>query len=210
MEENNISAKPEAGVEADTVAAGENQTPKEENEILIPVKFNKEIKELNAKQAATLAQKGMKFEMIEDDYNKLRQMALKGGMSVPQYINELQKKQAEERRTALIAECGGNEALADRVLELEDTKPENDDLDELREYFPTVKSLDDLPRAVVESARLKGENLLNAYLKFRFIKQRQKAQESLFERNASQASVGSLKNPESAADDTFIKALWGK
>ena len=82
--------------------------------------------------------------------------------------------------------------------------------DELREYFPTVKSLDDLPRAVVESARLKGENLLNSYLRYRIVRKRQTEKEALAEQNAEQSSVGSQKSAAGSGDDAFLKALWGR
>ncbi len=210
MPENNAYTEPQ--VDSDISVGGESETSvtSPQNEIRIPIKFNKETKNLTAEEAAILAQKGMKFEMIENDFEKLRNLASKAQMSVPEYITSLQNMQAQNRRAEILAECQGNEALADRVLELENLKTEDDGLDELREYFPTVKSLDDLPRAVVESARLKGENLLNAYLKFRFLKKRQKDDENMFMKAANQASVGSLKNPEGNADDTFIKALWGR
>lgn len=210
MEEKNVSAKPQAEETDFSATSVGNQTAGEPGEVTIPVKFNKEIKNLNAEEAAVLAQKGMKFEMIENDFERLRSIAAKNKMSVPAYISELEKKQAADRRKELLSECAGNEALADRVMELEDSTEPESDLDEIREYFPTVKSLDDLPRAVVESARLKGENLLNSYLRFRFIKKRQKAQDHLFENAAGKASIGSLRSPEAADDDVFIKALWGK
>lgn len=190
-------------------SAGENHTP-EEREVTIPVKFNKEEKSLTAAEAATLAQKGMKFEIIENEFERLKSIAAKEGKSVPAFIDDLEKKHTAARRDEILAECAGNEALADHVLELENAKPQSDGLSELKEYFPTVKSLDDLPRAVVESARLKGENLLNAYLRFRLIKKRQSEKEKLFEKAAENASIGSLKGPFSAGDDTFIKALWGR
>lgn len=210
MEENNISAEPQADANTELAQNTENQTGEVQNEVTIPVKFNKEVKNITAEQAASLAQKGMKFEMIEDEFLKLRNLAAKSKMSVREYINHLENEQSAARREELLEECGGNEALADRVMELESGAPQNDGLEELKEYFPTVKSLDDLPRAVVESARLKGENLLNSYLRFRFIKRRQKAEENLFESAAKNASIGSLKSPDTAVTDTFIKALWGK
>lgn len=181
-----------------------------DDQVTISVKFNKEIKNLTADEAATLAQKGMKFEMIEDDFCKLRDLANKQKMSVPEYIESLEKRETKVRREELLAECGGNEKLADRVLELENGEKADDGLDELREYFPTVKSLDDLPRAVVESARLKGENLLNSYLRYRIVRKRRIEKENLAEQNAAQSSIGSQKSAAAGGDDAFLKALWGR
>ena len=210
MEENGVLTETEeknggtlSSAEGETEAAAENQ-------VTIPVKFNKEVKNLTAEEAATLAQKGMKFEMIEDDFCKLRDLANKQKMSVPEYINSLEKRETQIRREELLAECGGNEKLADRVLELENGEKTDEGLNELREYFPTVKSLEDLPRAVVESARLKGENLLNSYLRYRIVRKRRIEKEAAAEQNAAQSSIGSQKGALTGDDDAFLKALWGR
>ena len=207
MEENKATALPEA---QPIPSAGEAQTISEESaNMTIPVKFNKEIKNLTAAEAATLAQKGLKFQMIEEDFSKLRDLAGRQKMSVPEYISALQKNQAKLRKDEILKEYKESDALAERIVELEKGE-EEDGLEELREFFPTVKSLEDLPRAVVESARLKGENLLNTYLKYRIVKRRQADDERNLERAAKEASIGSLKSGGDSATDDFIKALWGK
>ena len=206
MEENK-TAQPQA---ENTGGETAGETPQETNAGTIEVKFNKEIKNITAEQAATLAQKGMKFEVIEEDFSRLRNLAAKSNMSIPEYIGELEKQQAKAREEQILNEYKDNGAMARRIAELEQGEKAPDELDELREYFPTVKDLSDLPRAVVETARLKGENLLSTYLKYRLIKKRQKEEEQLFERTAQNASVGPLAGKGAAQDDPFLKALWGK
>ena len=211
MEENKVYAEPQEENGVTSVAEDGNSASEPENKGTVSVKFNKEIKNLTADEAATLAQKGMKFEMIENDFLKLRALAAKNSMSVSEYIGRLEKKQSDERREQLLKECGGNAELADRVMELEGKSGGDDTgLEELREYFPTVRSLEDLPRAVVEAARLRGENLLKSYLTYRLIKRRQTADENRFEREAGAAGVGSLKSEAGKGEDDFIKALWGR
>ena len=190
-------------------AESEPTTSDASAEITIPIKFNKEIKNLTAEEAATLAQKGLKFQMIEEDFSKLRDLAGKQKMSIPEYISALQKNQEKLRKDEILKEYKESDALAERIVELE-RGDEEDGLSELREFFPTVKSLDDLPRAVVESARLKGENLLNTYLKYRIVKRRQADDERNTARAAKDASIGSLKSGGDTAGDDFIRALWGK
>jgi len=209
MEEIKEETLPEVLAEASPADDGQH-TAEAKDPPVISVKFNKETKNLSAAEAATLAQKGMKFEIIEADFLKLKALAGKRKMSVPEYISELEKNQNEQRRREILDEYKETGALADRIAELEGGEKDEDGLDELREYFPTVKSLSDLPRAVVESARLKGENLLNSYLKYRLVSRRQSDAERLFERGAREASVGSVKSAGDTADDDFIRALWGK
>ena len=49
-----------------------NDQPESTPEITVPVKYNKEIKELSLGEAGNLAQKGLKFEAIEADYLPLK------------------------------------------------------------------------------------------------------------------------------------------
>ena len=61
-----------------------------EKEIIIPIKFNKEVKELTLSQAAELAQKGMKFDLISEDYERLKKISRISGKSVPEFLNQLE------------------------------------------------------------------------------------------------------------------------
>ena len=84
------AAQPEAAEQEKASAETEN-IPEAENEVFVPVKFNKEIKNLGLKEAAALAQKGLKFEAIADDFAALKSLAAKRGHSVSEYIAELSR-----------------------------------------------------------------------------------------------------------------------
>ncbi|MBR6902438.1 MAG: hypothetical protein IKN39_00940 [Clostridia bacterium] len=210
MADSNVYSEPQETDDTAVTESGENQTLTGQGNATISVKFNKEIKNLTAIEAANLAQKGMKFELIENDFSKLKDLAGKHNLSVPEYIRVLENEQADKHRQELLDQCGGNEQLADRVLELENGQKNDDSLEELKEFFPTIKSIDDLPRAVVESARLKNESLLNSYLKYRIVKRRRQREEDLFERDTNNASIGSQKSTTVSGDDAFLRALWGR
>ena len=78
------------GDETET-AAKEDTTPKNAEEIFVPVKYNREIKELKLDEAARLAQKGLKFEAIADDYEALKGIAAENGRSVTAFIMRRQR-----------------------------------------------------------------------------------------------------------------------
>ena len=61
--------------------------PEKQNEVFIPVKYNKQIMNLDVISAANLAQKGLKFESICGDYEKLKKLALNEGKSVSEFID---------------------------------------------------------------------------------------------------------------------------
>ena len=181
--------------------------------IKIPIKFNKEIRQLDISQAATLAQKGMKFDLISEDYERVRRMAQKNGSSVSDFITTLQKREDELRRKEILEECGGNEQIAQRLLSAESVGEEKSDLDEVNAYFPHIKQLSDLPQEVVEKSSLTGENLLNCLLRYKLEAENKVRALKNEERAAAHSSVGSLKNSGSSIDAVnaeFLRGLWGR
>ena len=204
------AAQPEAAEKEETSAA-EETTPSAGKEVFVPVKFNKEIKNLGLEDAARLAQMGLKFEAIADDYEALKNIAAKAGHSVSEYIAELSRQNDENRRQELTEECGGNEKMADYVMQLEKSGEESDDFAELTAEFPKIKSISDLPDSVVQKSELRGTKLLDEYLRYRLTEEREAASAALKQKNAENLSLGSLtdrkggNNPETAE---FLKGLW--
>lgn len=204
------AAQPEAAEKEETSAA-EETTPSAGKEVFVPVKFNKEIKNLGLEDAARLAQMGLKFEAIADDYEALKNIAAKAGHSVSEYIAELSRQNDENRRQELTEECGGNEKMADYVMRLEKSGEESDDFAELTAEFPKIKSISDLPDSVVQKSELRGTKLLDEYLRYRLTEEREAASAALKQKNAENLSLGSLTdrkggiNPETAE---FLKGLW--
>ena len=76
------AAQPEAAEKEETSAAPDT-TPEAEKEVFVPVKFNKEIKNLGLEDAARLAQMGLKFEAIADDYEALKTLPRKRATVFP-------------------------------------------------------------------------------------------------------------------------------
>ena len=204
------AAQPEAAEKEETSAA-EETTPSAGKEVFVPIKFNKEIKNLGLEDAARLAQMGLKFEAIADDYEALKNIAAKAGHSVSEYIAELSRQNDENRRQELTEECGGNEKMADYVMQLEKSGEESDDFAELTAEFPKIKSISDLPDSVVQKSELRGTKLLDEYLRYRLTEEREAASAALKQKNAENLSLGSLTdrkggiNPETAE---FLKGLW--
>ena len=182
------------------------------NDTVIPIKFNKEVRNLTIDEASVLAQKGLKFDTIQKDYELLRQLAGEKSMSVSGFLKSLQNEEENRRLTSLTEKCGGDGEFAAHILELEKgNKTKNVDLTELMEFFPNIKSADMLPAQVLENATLSGRNLLDEYLRYT-LKERLKVKEA--EKNyktALKLSSGSQINrighiaPETAE---FLKGLW--
>lgn len=88
------AAQPEAAEKEETSAAPDT-TPEAEKEVFVPVKFNKEIKNLGLEDAARLAQMGLKFEAIADDYEALKNIGRESG---PQCFRIYSGTQKAKRR----------------------------------------------------------------------------------------------------------------
>ncbi len=179
----------------------------------IKLKFNKEIREVPISEAVNLAQKGMKYDKISPDIQKLRSLAEKNGQSISEYISELEKQQLDLHREKLIEECGGNSEIAERILKLEGN--ENSDTDAqfllLQKEFPEIESMDSLPEEVLESVEIFGGNLLSAYLLYNHREQLKalKAQQKMNENaNITLGSKERFAPTQLGGMQEFIKGIW--
>lgn len=184
--------------------------------ITIPVKFNKEIRRLTADEAAQLAQKGLKFDLISGDYERIRQIAGRSGHSVSEFLNGLEENQHKAHRQELLEKCGGNEELAEHILTLEDgmTGEKSPGFAELQEQFPEIAEPSQLPGEVLEASSAKGTALLDEYLRYRLKKQREIRNAEKTRESASAASIGSQRHCAAAgydpANTEFIRGIWGR
>lgn len=210
----NVNLETEALPEAsdkEKAAETKDTTPCLAEEIFVPVKYNKEIINLELNKAAELAQKGLKFEAIAADYENLKRIASEKGKSVSEFLCVLEQENSAARKKELIEECGGNEKMADYVLSLEKKPEENIGLEELKAEFPDIKDIYDLPQSVVENARMKGTLLLDEYLRYRHNEKRNARKAALQTENAANLSIGSQTDrkggvsPETAE---FLRGLW--
>lgn len=206
----NATALPQA--EENTVEEAEATTPEtSENNTFIPVKFNKEIRNLSIDEASVLAQKGLKYESIEKDYNALKELANEDKMSVPVFLSDLARRRTEEKKATLTEKCGGDEALAEHILKLEACADRDNGFAELKENFPHFESADSLPPQVLENSRLKGTLLLDEYLRYLLAEEKIAKAAALKQKTAEKASTGSLTNRKgvhSPETEEFLKGLW--
>lgn len=183
------------------------------SEVFVPVKFNKQIMNLNLEQAQELAQKGMKFDMISDDYLALKGLATAKGKNVGEYIKGLIESEKTRRLEEITEKCGGDSEFAEHILKLENGGDSPRGFEEIAESFPKIKAIEDLPQSVVEAASLKGTLLLDEYLRY-LHKQEMAMKESLKKQKETlESSAGSFINrsggitPETAE---FLRGLWQK
>ncbi len=213
MSENIISSNANQS-ENENIADNTETIPQEQSPIFVPVKFNKQVLNLDLEKAQELAQKGMKFDMISKDYEALKGIAKADGKSVAEFIEALKDQKLKARENEILEKCGGDLEFAEHILKLETAQvQEAKGFGEIAENFPKIKSLDDLPESVVEAAKLKGTLLLDEYLRY-LHKQDTAARQSIkTQLKAEQTAMGSLtntkkgENPETAE---FLKGLWQK
>ncbi|MEE0899139.1 MAG: hypothetical protein U0L88_16140 [Acutalibacteraceae bacterium] len=186
-------------------------TPKSDEQVKIPIKFNKETKNLTLEEATTLAQKGLKFESIEKEYNLLKQLASRENKSIPNYIAELERRYNEEKKQSLTEKCGGNQEIAEHILALEKEKKASDGFEELSTAFPEIKSKENLPQEVLNNAELKGTLLLDEYLRYLLSQKRNAQTIAQKQREGEKTSTGSLinnKDSHTSETEEFLKGLW--
>lgn len=193
----------------------EETTPQISNEgIKIPIKFNKEERELSVEEAASLAQKGLKYDMITPDFDRLRSLAQQNGKSVGEFLSMVEGNLKKERRDEILSKCGGNEELTDNFISMEEKLSSDDgQLKELMEFFPEISGYDELPEEVVIRSREKGSRILDEYLRHLHSLKMQKRLSEEKEKDIKKHTLGSLKTEDTGAVDPvrnmFLKGLWG-
>ena len=186
-------------------------TPKSDEQVKIPIKINKETKNLTLEEATTLAQKGLKFESIVKEYNLLKQLASRENKSIPNNIAELERRYNEEKKQSLTEKCGGNQEIAEHILALEKEKKASDGFEELSTAFPEIKSKENLPQEVLNNAELKGTLLLDEYLRYLLSQKRNAQTIAQKQREGEKTSTGSLinnKDSHTSETEEFLKGLW--
>lgn len=191
-------------------------TEKDENTSSLSLVLEGEEKTFTPEQIAGFIEKSERFDLIDSEYNRLKGMADKASLSVEEFLNSLENKDKESRRTTLLQKCSGDEELADYILGLEEKNSSKTDAAfiEVQRYFPNIKNIDEIPSEVFKAASVKGSNLLNEYLRYL---QLAKLSLKAFEKNnieAKLASVGSQREAISQDFDPaklqFIKGIWNK
>lgn len=184
-----------------------------EKEMLIPVKFNKEVKNLTLEEATLLSQKGMKYEIIEKQWDRLKAFAKDDNISTADFLDALEKRRTEQRIEELTKECGGNSEMAKKIVMLE--KNQDDSLSgekEFKEFFPEM-DISELPEEVLNRAKQNNSNLLNEYLRFEARAKIEAERQEKKQRENAESSVGSQKDSgifRTPENEEFIKGLWNK
>lgn len=208
-------SKNDAGILTESLGSQNNDTattPQNEQEITIPVKYNKQIKQLDLETAASFAQKGMKYDVIKENYDELLNLAIRSGKSVPQYLNDLKSLNFTERVNYLTDKCGGDSSFAEHIAKMEfEGREYNNGFNELKAIFPKFKTLDDVPTEILENATLKGTLLLDEYLRYRLNNERNSKEAKANLEKSEKLSLGSLvnrKGAESPETEEFLRGLW--
>lgn len=177
------------------------------------VKFNKEIRTLSHEEAAVLAQKGLKYDMVSDDLKRLKNLAVQKGKNISDYITDIENQANEAHKKKLLDSCSGNSEIVEHILELEGATDGNTlaGLEEILREFPEIKSMSDLPSQVLETVEIKGGNLFDAYLRYQHQQNRQALKQKEIQQRAEKSSIGSQSGHTGGMSDVnmeFINGLW--
>ncbi len=179
----------------------------------IRVKFNKETRTLTPDEAVTLAQKGLKYDMVSEDLKRLKNLAGATGKNISDYITEIENQTSAAHKKALLDSCSGNSEIVEHIMELEGAQSgiATPGFDEILREFPEIKSLSDLPESVLQTVEIKGGNLFDAYLRYQHQQKRQAAEQRKIQQKAAESSVGSQKGHTGGMSEVnmeFINGLW--
>ena len=185
------------------------ETPVNEAEDFLEVKFNKESKKLDRETAVSFAQKGMKYDLVSGDLDRLKVLSKNSGKSVSDYLLMLENKEKNEQIEELLKEGLDSRELISRVLTLKE-KSKGSEFELLKTEFPEINDEAELPSEVKTAAEIKGTGLLFEYLLHEHRLRRAAEEEKVRQNFSASASTGSLSESDrqNAFGSEFIKGLW--
>ena len=177
----------------------------------------------DVERVTALLREGMRFEQFKPQFEALKRMSVAAGYRRPEdLIDGLSKAVDADAYEALLAETGGNETLAQEVMEgrrlalsvAQGRLPDEEkvasetraarlasEYGELKTLCPDAPSFGELPKTVVESAALGERSLADAYLRFMQEERLKTIAAEEAAANASRAATGSLADG-TTEDDT--------
>lgn len=225
----------------DDTNGGAEGNPAEQNEensdFVLPVKFNKKNVDLKYDEAVAYAQKGMKYDQISGDLQKLKDHAARNGKSFSEFVAGLEEAEIAVIKQQCKETAGGNEeyeqllfekAMKDRDLKLQEyndaqsakKKTEQETLEQriadgviaIGKLDPEIKEVSQIPESVFRIAEEEGISIREAYLLTEFNNRKAVEAAKRAEAAATISSSGSLKDEahdEDVGTNAFLKGLWG-
>lgn len=220
---------------------GAEEKPAESDEgTLLPgisIKFNKKNIDLSHEEAVTYAQKGMKYDQIEADLQKLKDHAAREGKSLSEFVAGLEEASINVIRQQCKETAGGNEeyeqllfdkALKERNLKLQEynesiaskekeeqanfEKSLADAVISINKINPDITDVTQIPESVIKTAQKDGISIREAYLLNEYAERKAVEAAKRAEESAKEKSSGSLKDEANDTDtgmSSFLKGLWG-
>lgn len=231
----------EAAAEATTpeTEATEETSEEETPALTIPVKYNKEYRDLTVEEATVLAQKGLKFDSLAPMMKQIEYMAAADKKTPAQIVQELYEARENSLLDRIKEKTGFDEELTQQLIELERSKAQKaydamiqaqeetekqdkesvntklaGEFTELQKEFPDVKEFNNLPKTVIDTAVKKNISLLDSYLRYQRSETKKQTTAAKVQSEAAKASTGSQSSAEGNASDTVENALmsgiWGR
>lgn len=181
-----------------------------DKEAFIEVKFNKEIKKLTPDEAATLAQKGMKLDLISEELDILKALSKEKGIGLREFVKQLEGESRQRRINAVREKYSDDPELSEILSHLSATGEVSEE-EQLCAELPEVVC-DEIPQEVKTAASLSGRGLLLEYLLYEHRQSKARESEEIRQEKTRLSSLGSLSSAgsQNTADSEFIKGIWGK
>lgn len=214
------------------VESGDTTRPGDDLPV-IRAKFNKQERVYSLDEARPLVEKGLKYDAIQADYDRLRYLAKSMDIGVSDLVERLMKSSDDKMYNDILSECDGNETAAKQLFEYrkserdqkfarykeEETRQEAEEAKtaekeltqrlaqeyiELSREFPgKFSEFKHVPQSVVNEAIQQNISLMDAYLRFQHREAAKTQKAKTQQEAAKQSSAGSMAGESDHADPDF-------
>lgn len=206
------------------------------DDIVIPVKFNKQYRELSFDEAVTYAQKGMKYDDIQPSITKLNYLAAQSKQGFKQFVEDLYKAHEEHIKSKLREKAGDDEQLFNDLLELERSKSKKayeelvkaekqaeeqekqdevkrvaGEYEQLKKEFPEYDEFSKVPKQIIQLAQKHNITLLDAKLRYDLQQSRKAETAKKAQQKASKSTTGSMQSEKEQTSEfsALLRGIWG-
>ena len=221
--------KGENGAEVNTEAA---------EEPIITVRYNKQDRGLTRQEAITLAQKGLKYDSMNEMLNDIKYLAAIQDKTPAELIKSYIEAGENIKRQELVDRYGEDNEVIEVLMEKFRTENQQkfsavketikqkeeaaerdlnmrlaEEFQNMKAYFTELTDYASLPLDVKRAA-VNGTPLKYAYLEYKYAQEKLAAAAKSQAEQAAKKSTGSMASSESdhktEAETRFLNALWGK
>ncbi len=184
----------------------------EKENFILRINFNGKRISLKENQAKHFVKLGIESEKNEKAYEIFNFLAKRDGKTLLDFAKDLKEYKDTSLKQKYLEKVGEDEELANLLFESKNSLVNvnlltDDGFEKVKENFPHIKQIEDLPSEVLVLSETADISLFDAYLRYIFSQQQKINNQRLVENQNKSNSTGSLKDNQTDYGFAIFNAM---